>query len=182
MQSPSTVIWEPKKIKFVTASTFSLTICHEVMGPYSVILVSRMLSFKPDFSLSSFTLIKRLLVPLYFLPLEWYYLLIWGYWVTETILLSSLLSAKTYLKCYGSRAKMFLCLSWGAYLDWRRWCGNYFRISKYIALNAIVLNAWARLRVHQTEEAINSAYAHKKWFQRVTSLVSFLALKITVNT
>ena len=117
-----------------------------------------------------------------FLPLEWYYLLIWGYWVTETILLSSLLSAKTYLKCYGSRAKMFLCLSWGAYLDWRRWCGNYFRISKYIALNAIVLNAWARLRVHQTEEAINSAYAHKKWFQRVTSLVSFLALKITVNT
>ena len=76
-------------------------ICHEVMGPYSVILVSWMLSFKPNFSLSSFTLIKRLLAPLCFLPLEWYYLHIRGYWVTETILLSFLLSAKT---CLTSRA------------------------------------------------------------------------------
>ena len=33
LQSPSTLILEPKKIKSVTASTFSLSICHEVMGP-----------------------------------------------------------------------------------------------------------------------------------------------------
>ena len=32
LQSPSTVISEPKKIKSVTASTFSSPICHEVMG------------------------------------------------------------------------------------------------------------------------------------------------------
>ena len=32
LQSPSTVILEPKKIKSVTASTLSLSICHEVMG------------------------------------------------------------------------------------------------------------------------------------------------------
>ena len=32
LQSPSTVILEPKKIKSITASTFSLSICHEVMG------------------------------------------------------------------------------------------------------------------------------------------------------
>ena len=33
LQSPSTVIREPKKIKSVTASTFSPSILHEVMGP-----------------------------------------------------------------------------------------------------------------------------------------------------
>ena len=32
LQSPSTVILEPKKIKSVTTSTFSPSICHEVMG------------------------------------------------------------------------------------------------------------------------------------------------------
>ena len=58
-QSPSTVILEPKKIKSTTASTFSPTICHEVMGPDAMIFYW-MLSFKPAFSLSSFTLIKRL--------------------------------------------------------------------------------------------------------------------------
>ena len=33
LQSPSTVILEPKKIKTVTVSIASLSICHEVMGP-----------------------------------------------------------------------------------------------------------------------------------------------------
>ena len=33
LQSPSAVILEPKKIKFVTASTFPPSICHEVMEP-----------------------------------------------------------------------------------------------------------------------------------------------------
>jgi len=32
LQSPSTVILEPKKIKSVTASTLSLSFCHKVMG------------------------------------------------------------------------------------------------------------------------------------------------------
>ena len=36
LQSPSAVILEFKKIKSATASTFSLSICHEVMGPYTV--------------------------------------------------------------------------------------------------------------------------------------------------
>ena len=35
-------------------------ICHEVLGPDAMILVFWMLSFKPAFSLSSFTLIKKL--------------------------------------------------------------------------------------------------------------------------
>ena len=38
----------------------SPSICHEAMGPDAMILVFWMLSFKPTFSLSSFTLIKRL--------------------------------------------------------------------------------------------------------------------------
>ena len=37
LQSVSTVILEPRKIKFVTVSLFSLPICHEVMGPDAMI-------------------------------------------------------------------------------------------------------------------------------------------------
>ena len=46
--------------KSVTASTFPPSICHEVMGPDAITLVFWMLSYQPSFSLSSFTLIKRL--------------------------------------------------------------------------------------------------------------------------
>ena len=60
LQSLSTVILEPKKRKSVTASTFFPSICHEVMGPDSMILVFWMLCFKPAFSLSYFTFIKKL--------------------------------------------------------------------------------------------------------------------------
>ena len=60
LQSPASVILEPKKRKFVTASTFSPSICHEVMEPDVMILAFLIFSFKPAFSLSSFTLIKRL--------------------------------------------------------------------------------------------------------------------------
>ena len=60
LQSPSAVILEPKKIKSITVFILSSSICHEVMGPDTMILVFWMLSFKPTFSLSSFTFIKRL--------------------------------------------------------------------------------------------------------------------------
>ena len=39
-----------------------------------------MLSFKPAFSLYSFTIFKGSLVPLHFLRLEWYHLHIWRCW------------------------------------------------------------------------------------------------------
>ena len=39
LQSPSAVILEPKKIKSVTVSTGSPSICHEMMGPDAMILV-----------------------------------------------------------------------------------------------------------------------------------------------
>ena len=40
LQSPSTVISEPPKIKSDTVSTVSPSICHEVTGPDAMILVS----------------------------------------------------------------------------------------------------------------------------------------------
>ena len=39
LRSPSAVISEPKKIKYVMASTFSLSILHEVIGLDAVILI-----------------------------------------------------------------------------------------------------------------------------------------------
>ena len=57
LQSPSAVILEPPKIKSATISTVSPIICHEVMGLDAMNLVFWMLSFKPTFALSSFTLL-----------------------------------------------------------------------------------------------------------------------------
>ena len=51
LHSPSAVILEPPKIKSVTVSIVSPTICHEVIGPDAMILVFWMLSFKPTFSM-----------------------------------------------------------------------------------------------------------------------------------
>ena len=59
VRSLPAVTWEPKKIKSVTVSTFSLSICHEVMGPDATIFVFWMLNFKPAFSFSPFTFVKR---------------------------------------------------------------------------------------------------------------------------
>ena len=39
LQSPSAVIWEPPKIKSVTVSIVSQSVCHEMMGPDAMILV-----------------------------------------------------------------------------------------------------------------------------------------------
>ena len=65
LQSPSTVILEPRKIK---SATVSPSISHEVMGPDAMIFVFWMLSFRPTFpspvSLSS----RGFLIPLHFLP------------------------------------------------------------------------------------------------------------------
>ena len=60
LQSPSAVILKPKKIKSLTVAIVSSSICHEVTGPDDMISVFWMLSFKPAFSLFSFTFIKRL--------------------------------------------------------------------------------------------------------------------------
>ena len=60
LQSQSSVILEPKKTISVNVSIFSPSFCYKVMGLNAMILVFWMLSFKPAFSLSSFSLTKRL--------------------------------------------------------------------------------------------------------------------------
>ena len=68
LQSPSAVILEPKKMKSVTVSIVSPSICHEVMGPDAMIFIFRILRFKPAFH-SPFSLSSRgFLFPLRFLP------------------------------------------------------------------------------------------------------------------
>ena len=67
LQSLSAVISEPKKIKSVTASIFSPSVRHEVMGPDAIII-----SLSPSW--------RGFSVPLHFLPLEWNHLYIWGCW------------------------------------------------------------------------------------------------------
>ena len=68
VQSPSAVILELRKIKSDTVSTVSPSISHEVVGPDAVIFIFWMLSFKPAFSLCSFTSSRDSLVLLHFLP------------------------------------------------------------------------------------------------------------------
>ena len=55
LQLSSGVILEPRKIKSVTVSIVSPSICHEAMGPDHMIFGFWVLSFKPTFPLSSFT-------------------------------------------------------------------------------------------------------------------------------
>ena len=78
LQSPSAVILEPKKIKFVTVSIISPSICHAMMGLDAMIFVLWMLGSEPTFSLSSH--FRGSLFALCFLPWGWYHLHIWGYW------------------------------------------------------------------------------------------------------
>ena len=63
LQSPYTVILEPKKIRSLTVSIVNPSICLEVMRLDAMILVFWMLSLKPAFSPYSFTFIKRLFRP-----------------------------------------------------------------------------------------------------------------------
>ena len=80
LQSSFTVVLEPLKIKSVTVSKVSPSICHEVMGPNAMIFIFWLWSldkmFHSPISLSS----RGSLVPLQFLLWEWCHLHIWGYW------------------------------------------------------------------------------------------------------
>ena len=78
LQSPSAVILEPKKI-VCHISIVSPSFCHKVMGSDAMILVFWMLSFKPAFSLSSFTFIKRLFSSSSLSAVGCCHLHIWGY-------------------------------------------------------------------------------------------------------
>ena len=78
LQSPSAVILEPQKMKSDTVYTVSPFSSHEVMGPDAMILVFWMLSFKPTFSLSSFTFIKKLFSSSSLSAMTWITTMVWS--------------------------------------------------------------------------------------------------------
>ena len=61
LQSPSSG-FRAQENKICHCFHFSSSICHEMMGPAAMMLVFWMLSFKPALSLSSFILIRRLIL------------------------------------------------------------------------------------------------------------------------
>ena len=89
LQSPSAVILEPQKIKVWqkiksdTISTVSPSISHEVMGPDAMILVFWIVSFKPTFSLSSFTFINMLFSFSSLSDMQWCHPHIWGWYFSQ---------------------------------------------------------------------------------------------------
>ena len=80
LQSPSAVIVESKKVKSVTVFTFSPSICYEAMGLDAMILVFECWVLRQLFHSPLWPSSRGSLVPLCFLPLEWYHLYIWGCW------------------------------------------------------------------------------------------------------
>ena len=79
LQSPSAVILEPPQNKVSHCfCSFPIYLLWSD-GTRCLILVFWMLSFKPLFSLSFFTFVKRLF-SFHFLPWGWCHLHIWGYW------------------------------------------------------------------------------------------------------
>ena len=79
LQSLSIVILELRKIKSVSASTFSPSVCMKwLIGCHDLRFLNVVLSqlFHSSLLPSS----RGYLVPLHFLPLEWYQLHIWGCW------------------------------------------------------------------------------------------------------
>ena len=79
LQSPSALILETPKIKSVTVSIVSPSIWHKVMGPDVMIFIFWKLSFKPTFSLSCFTFMKKLWSSSSLPAIRWCNLHIWGY-------------------------------------------------------------------------------------------------------
>ena len=84
LQSPSRVNLEPMKIKSVTVSTFSLSLCHEVMGPNAMILVFKCWVLSQLFHSPLSSSSRGSWVPFHFLPLEWYHLHIYCYFSRQS--------------------------------------------------------------------------------------------------
>ena len=80
LQSPSALISEPKKMKSDTVSTFSRSICHQVIWLDAMIFVFECWILSQLFHSPLLPSSRGSLFPLHFLPLNWYHLYIWGYW------------------------------------------------------------------------------------------------------
>ena len=103
LQSLSTVILEPRKIKSATVSIVSPSISYEVMGPDAIILVFWMLSFKTTFSIHthnvqyiSVDMVGWMLFFSWLWPYEWSYLSTHLYSVLPNLALSRSTSRQVY--------------------------------------------------------------------------------------
>ena len=118
LQSLSAVILETRKIKSVTVSTFSPSVCHGVMGLDVMIFVFWMLSFKPAFSLS-FDPHQGTLVPLHFLlekmnlsSVSWQLLKFWLFkCLMYLFFLANLCSSQAKLRFSLFLVRAFACFS-----------------------------------------------------------------------
>ena len=80
LQSPSGVILEPPKIKSLTVSIVSPSICHEVMGLDVMILAFECWVLSQLFNSPLLLSSRGSFEVLHFLPSGWCHLHIWGYW------------------------------------------------------------------------------------------------------
>ena len=80
LQSRSALISETKKMKSDTVSTFSPSICHQVIWLDAMIFVFECWVLSQLFHSTLSPSSRGSLVPLHFLPLKWYHLYSWGCW------------------------------------------------------------------------------------------------------
>ena len=73
------MILEPKRRKSVPASTFSFFICHDGTRCYDLCFFSRW-TLSQLFQSPLSPSLRGSLIPLHFLPSEWYHMHIWGCW------------------------------------------------------------------------------------------------------
>ena len=107
LQSPSAVILETQKIKYVTVSIASPSISHEMMGPDAMIFVFWMFNFK----FSSFTFFKRFVSSslggcgaIFSLTIAcllncWFLLWIWNRLLLERVIFVVIFSLFHHFKC-----------------------------------------------------------------------------------
>ena len=118
LESPSAVILEPRKITSATVSPFLPSVCHEMMGLAAMILVFSMLNFKPAFSLSSFTLIRRLFTSSSLSPIR--------------------VVSFTYLKLLIVLLAILILVCNSSSLEFHMMCSAY-KLNKYIDSNSLVI-------------------------------------------
>ena len=166
LQSPSAVILEPKKIKYATAYTFPPSICHEEMGPDAMILVFWKLSFRQLFhaplSLSS----RGSLIPLHFLPSEWYHKL-WG----QTNLGSNPDSAIYWITIISNLTSMTWSVKWALHRSHRvvaviireDMCVWYSVGAQYLAVSVSVLSLLTWLSLGNSVQTIHAQCRVWSW-------------------
>ena len=148
LQSPSAVILEPPKIKHATVSTVCPSICHEVMGQDAMILVLWMLSFKPTFSLSSFTFIKRLFSSSSLSPIR----------VVPSAYLRLLIFLQVFLSPGGTSSSPMFLMMYSAYKlnkqgdNIQPWCTPFPIWNQYVVLCPVLTVAsWPAYRFLKTQ-------------------------------